>query len=382
MTGSLGHLLEDVAAHFDVSRVFWGLPSFLVLLALTDADATIFGTGNKGQFPAIFNFGDSNSDTGACSAVFKHAPHPNGITFFGKPSGRLSDGRLIIDFIAEKLSLPYLSAYLDAMEANFKHGANFAVSATSIMPVDRNLYGQGITPIPLNMQLLQFQQFKERVEKLYETSMLKDRLPKPEDFSKALYTIDIGQNDLTLLNATSRHQTYIDIIDRFSLSIEQLHELGARRFLIHNTGPLVCLPMSIDNHPSSPTIFDEIGCMKSSNEIARKFNQLLTEKVYLLRTKLEDSTLVYVDIYSAKYSLFRDAKRYGFVDPLGYCCKGCMGSETPYWNRTIGNPTVVPTACDDPSKYISWDGVHYTEAANHLLANQIFDGSILDPLVN
>lgn len=51
------------------------------------------------SFPAIFNFGDSNSDTGGLSAAFGQAPYPNGQTFFHSPSGRFSDGRLVVDFI-------------------------------------------------------------------------------------------------------------------------------------------------------------------------------------------------------------------------------------------------------------------------------------------
>lgn len=45
-------------------------------------------------FRAIFNFGDSNSDTGSMPMS-----SPNGNTYFQKPSGRSSDGRLIIDFL-------------------------------------------------------------------------------------------------------------------------------------------------------------------------------------------------------------------------------------------------------------------------------------------
>ena len=51
------------------------------------------------DFPAIFNFGDSNSDTGTMSAAFYPAILPYGETFFHEPAGRASDGRLIIDFI-------------------------------------------------------------------------------------------------------------------------------------------------------------------------------------------------------------------------------------------------------------------------------------------
>lgn len=60
------------------------------------------------SFPAIFNFGDSNSDTGGLSAAFGQAPYPNGETFFRTPSGRYSDGRLIIDFIGIPSTENYL----------------------------------------------------------------------------------------------------------------------------------------------------------------------------------------------------------------------------------------------------------------------------------
>jgi hypothetical protein len=50
----------------------------------------------------IFNFGDSNSDTGGMAAVNgMNINLPEGRTFFRRPTGRLSDGRLVIDFICE-----------------------------------------------------------------------------------------------------------------------------------------------------------------------------------------------------------------------------------------------------------------------------------------
>lgn len=67
----------------------------LLFLVLMMASAS----GSSCEFPAIFNFGDSNSDTGGLSAAFGQAPFPNGQTFFHHPAGRYSDGRLIIDFI-------------------------------------------------------------------------------------------------------------------------------------------------------------------------------------------------------------------------------------------------------------------------------------------
>lgn len=54
--------------------------------------------------PVIFSFGDSNSDTGGLSAGLGYSVNPpNGRSFFGRSTGRLSDGRLILDFLCKLL---------------------------------------------------------------------------------------------------------------------------------------------------------------------------------------------------------------------------------------------------------------------------------------
>lgn len=56
--------------------------------------------------PVIFNFGDSNSDTGGLVAGLGYPINlPNGRTFFRRSTGRLSDGRLILDFLCKSHSL-------------------------------------------------------------------------------------------------------------------------------------------------------------------------------------------------------------------------------------------------------------------------------------
>lgn len=56
------------------------------------------------EFPAIYNFGDSNSDTGGIAAAFYPMAAPCGESYFNRPFGRASDGRLIIDFIGNDTS--------------------------------------------------------------------------------------------------------------------------------------------------------------------------------------------------------------------------------------------------------------------------------------
>ena len=87
-------------------RTVW--PLLLVATALCCASPAAragAGTG-RCKFPAVFNFGDSDSDTGGFWAAFPAQQGPFGMTYFGRPAGRASDGRLVIDFIGTYLLAP------------------------------------------------------------------------------------------------------------------------------------------------------------------------------------------------------------------------------------------------------------------------------------
>lgn len=75
----------------------------IFMLVLPHASATILSPVVHAQkncdFPAIFNLGDSNSDTGGYAACFDPPTSPYGDTYFHMPARRFSDGRLMIDFI-------------------------------------------------------------------------------------------------------------------------------------------------------------------------------------------------------------------------------------------------------------------------------------------
>ena len=74
----------------------------LVVAFLAVSSGFLAVSGQK--FNAVFSFGDSMSDTGnlcvgGCPSWLTTGQPPYGETFFGRPTGRCSDGRVIIDFL-------------------------------------------------------------------------------------------------------------------------------------------------------------------------------------------------------------------------------------------------------------------------------------------
>ncbi|MCH1921840.1 SGNH/GDSL hydrolase family protein, partial [Shewanella sp. A3A] len=79
------------------------------------------------KYAAIFNFGDSLADAGnllANGVDFRLATAqlPYGQTFPGHPTGRCSDGRLVVDHLADEFGLPLLPPS-KLKNSSFAHGA-------------------------------------------------------------------------------------------------------------------------------------------------------------------------------------------------------------------------------------------------------------------
>ncbi|KAI3958293.1 hypothetical protein MKW92_046474 [Papaver armeniacum] len=325
--------------------------------------------------PILFNFGDSNSDTGGyVPALGIYIGLPYGNTFFLKGTSRWCDGRLIIDFLCESLKLKFLSPFLESLAPDFRGGANFAISASKTII---ELYA----PFSLDVQVKQFFRFQLRSLQLISEGH-KDMIDET-GFGRALYMIDIGQNDLlgalylSNLTAPPVIKKIPLILGEIKLAVQNLYKFGGKKFWIHNTGPLGCVPRELARHPHNTTDLDRIGCYKVHNAVSMAFNKGLKALCEELRSTFIDATIVYVDIYTIKYDLFANYKRYGFTKPHKACCG--FGGEPNNYNvkATCGQPGY--TMCDNVTQNIVWDGLHYSEAANRIVASQILSTKFSTP---
>ncbi|XP_058761875.1 GDSL esterase/lipase At1g28600-like [Vicia villosa] len=146
---------------------------FLMIMAST---ALVMATCPS--YSSIFSFGDSVTDTGnrkLISSTNICSPPPYGQTYFHHPTGRCSDGRLIIDFIAESLGIPMVKPYLEIKNGvlknnSAKEGANFAVVGATALD-DSFFKERGAYDHPHSYSLsIQLNWFKELLSTLCNSS--------------------------------------------------------------------------------------------------------------------------------------------------------------------------------------------------------------------
>lgn len=179
-----------------------------------------------------------------------------------------------------------------------------------------------------------------------------------------------------------------------------------------NLAPIGCYPAFLVELPHNASDIDSFGCLISYNNAVIDYNTMLEEVLRQTRREIADANVVYTDIHSVMLELFHHPTFHGKLvtlysrkTPLSfslksqscwenwagmkYGTKACCGYGGGAYNfdprvycgneKVINGCTLVATACSDPYSYVSWDGIHATEAANKIVSHAIINGSIFRP---
>ncbi|GJN38157.1 hypothetical protein PR202_gb27173 [Eleusine coracana subsp. coracana] len=356
----------------------------LLILGLSLEVSAMEEDSRRSSYDAIFSFGDSFADTGNKPIAFamNSVPvtvmrPPYGTTFFGHPTGRTTDGRVILDLVADGLGLPFVPPSL-APNSSFLHGANFAVAGATTLDAEfyhsRDIPGGG-GKFPINTSLnVQMEWFESLKPSLCSNANGECK----EFFGRSLFFVgEFGVNDyhLSLKKLTLqqiRSLVVPNVITTISTAIERLIvEHGARTVVVPGVIPSGCSPpvLTFFSDRAGPADYDSrTGCLKEINELGTHHNSLLKDALSELRARHHrHASIVYADFFSPIMEMVQSPREFGFRDEVLMVCCGGPGRYNYNDSVVCGDPDATP--CENPSASLYFDGVHLTEAGYRHVAD-------------
>ncbi|KAK9051300.1 hypothetical protein SSX86_027927 [Deinandra increscens subsp. villosa] len=345
---------------------------------------------NNGCYSSIISFGDSISDTGNKKqlaylypdvVVDKCGP-PNGQDFFGEATGRCSNGRLIVDFLAESLGFPLLPPYVNYNESQgLVTGVNFATSGATVL--DSSLLtdiwnGSFVFDATLGVQLSWLKQSLPSICGNNTNSDCKDFIGR-----SLIIMGGLGSNDYNVLlqagKVIDEVKTYVPLVtDTMILAVNELIEMGARTIVVPGNFPFGCFPAVLVLYASDGDEYDPItGCLVNFNDFSEYHNKMLQAKLDQTRELNPNINIIYADYYNAALQIYLSLDEYGFTNGVSNTC--CGGGGPFNFNATLKCGDAFTTICDDPDTYAIWDGIHYTEAAYKVITKNLFQGPYTTP---
>ena len=269
-------------------------------------------------YTALYAFGDSLSDVGNVYAASGGA-----IPISPYYAGRFSNGPNWVDDLSAKLGL-------GAVTPSAAGGNDFAVGGAQTGTTIVNP-----KPIPLVDLDQQVQEFK---------------LLDPSPTAGALYTLDIGANDIgNALGADASNSaaltTFLEqAVGNTVHAVDDLFADGARNLLYFETPDLSVVPA-----------FEKYG--SQAGTLAQEFNTDVLSGIAPLEA--QGLTVFDAPIFNDIQAIVADPGRYGLANVTSPCFSG--NYDTP------------GTECSDPNSYLFWDTEHPTAAAHALVADVAYD---------
>lgn len=355
------------------------LASSCLLLAFVPASSRPSLSHNPASPPAcrsidaMYAFGDSTTDTG--NAVLTGSPGfqiadraPYGNTF-GRPTGRFSDGKLIVDYLCDDLGVNLLPPHL---QENGGGSQNFAVAgATALEPNELQQYGGVSSPSSYSLGT--------------EMGWFHNAVTSPLTEKSVIYFGEIGGNDVNYAFASGKPPAEAaklipHVMDKVNSSLESIVAAGAQRIVVQGNFPMGCLPTYLKR--MSGEGLDQHGCVQSISAVSDQHNSRLLEVLKDVQARHSGVELVYLDTTAAYLHVLDHASEYGFSNVADACLNSSpLLLQKQDANKTASNRAINAAGgtCSDPRTYISWDGIHLTGAMYHTLMDLFVHNGFSSP---
>lgn len=353
-----------------VSLEMAGLHHRLMLVVLLQQCLSQLSVSAQPLFPAFFIFGDSLVDSGQNNyvtlALARANLPPNGIDFVThRPTGRFCNGKHTLDVLSDYIGLPYPppSKAPTSKGSAILKGLNYASGAGGILDATGANY---IERLSFNTQITLFQQTVLELNALLGGAGATDLL------RKSLFAVVHGSNDyinnylLPKNNATRNQYTPSQFVQllmaTFKTQLTTIYNLGARKVLVSNVGPVGCIPSRLAL--GSP----DGRCVASENEMAVGFNVALKSLLQELTQTLPGSLFLYGNVYDGVLDTIENPQSQGFsVSNIGCCGGGKYKGQVPCL-------PIVENLCPNRDQFVFWDPYHPTQAVNEIIGRRSFQG--------
>ncbi|KAL3641785.1 hypothetical protein CASFOL_012600 [Castilleja foliolosa] len=334
------------------------------LVSVTSSQAN-----NTCPFQYLYHFGDGVTDVGNSIRVLPFGPFlpaarlPYGQTFPGQPTGRWGDGLIDFDYAAADFGFPIITPYL-SRNSSSSNGVIFSVARSPVLDhLFFILRGVQIPPyaVPLSVQLSWF--------KTHLRSVCSTQTECANRLANSLVLLgDIEANDIGYAlvqgKSISQVQTYVPYITNAQISAtRELIRMGANRIIIPGNAPIGCFPYILTAlQTNDRSAYDDLGCLKSVNDLIIFKNNNLQQAIANLRTEFPNVSILDGPIIDGVLQVLRETSSgpNGNIT-LKACCG--VGGKYNYDSRRFCGSRGVPV-CSNPNDYVFWDGLHFTQEAS------------------
>ncbi|WJX17828.1 hypothetical protein P8452_07697 [Trifolium repens] len=309
---------------------------------------------NSNHIPAIYIFGDSLVDSGNNN----YLPIPSDAKFLpygidfgsGKPTGRCTNGKTVVDYLAIHLGLPFVPPYLGLTEAKRNKiitGINFASAGSGILPETNN------KTLTLDMQIKLFKRvIQNNLAKIFNE---KEKLEK--HISESLFIVSSGVNDHFLSRGNFRGSRKFEfhLLREFFLHLQKIYFLGGRKFFVNNLPPAGCFP--------SKSARLRGKCNETINKEISLYNNNLLNVLKTMQSQFPGFMFIHSDLYEHLMELRENGHKYGILETSKPCCPYNISGDLKC-NR-------YSDVCPNRNTHLFFDD-HPSQIANKIYARHCF----------